>query len=146
MSDRVDKSDGIPTFHSKSSPSTLSSKRKQSQKLGELSKSKPVPRSRKPRRSADQSISRGLKATRPTLPRAVKSFQSSPDFSSTEDFLEAVIPNNETIAFIQDNKLRIPQSEPGAVLPSLGNNYQTVGLEKRTDDVVVHALGECASI
>lgn len=87
--------------------------------------------------------------TKPILPRAVKSFQNSPGFSSTEDFLEAVIPNNETIttlAFIQDNKLCIPQSEPRAVLPSLGNNHQTVGLEKRTDNVVVHASGECVSI
>ena len=86
--------------------------------------------------------------TKPILPRAVKSFQNSPGFPSTEDFLNAVIPNNETVttfAFIQENKLRIPQSEPRVVLPSLGNNYQTVDLKKRTD-VVIHASGECVSI
>ena len=149
MSDREDKSDGTPSFRSKSSPSTLSSKRKQGQKLVELSKSKSIPRSRKMRRSADQSISRGLKVTKPILPRTVKSFQNSPGFPSTEDFLEAVIPNNETVttfAFIQDNKFRIPQSELRVVLPSLGNNQQTVDLKKRTDNVVIHASGECVSI
>lgn len=85
----------------------------------------------------------------PILPRAVKSLQNSPGFPPTEDPLEAVIPCSEpitTFAFIQDKKLCIPQSEPSVALPSLGNDFQTAGLEMRTDNVVVHASGECVSI
>lgn len=156
VSDRVNKGDDISTLNAKFSPSTVRRKRKQSQILGstiaegkkvEPFKPRTVPRSSKTRNSKDQRISQGSKATKPILPRTAKSFQSAPTFPSTETFLETVIPNSEVFtAFVLENELNVAQSEPSAVLSSLGDKYQTVCRKKRTDNVVVDASGESVSI
>lgn len=156
VSDRVDKGDGVSTLDAKTSPSIVRRKRKQSQvrsstiaeeKKVEPSNPRAVLRSSKTRNSKDQRISQGSKATKPILPRTARSFQNTPTFPSTETFLEIVIPNSEIFtAFVLEDKLIVPQPESRAVLSGLGDKYQTACHKKRTDNVVVDALGECISI
>lgn len=156
MSDGVDEGDGIPTLDPKLSPSTIRRKRKQIQVLDltvaeektvEPSKPKSVPRSSKKRNFIDQRISRGLKTTKPVLPRAAKSSQKAPSFSSIETFLEGRIPNSEILTtFVQDDKLNVPFSELRPVLSGLGDQYQAAYLEERTENVVGSASGEFFSI
>lgn len=141
---------------SKSPPSTLSRKRKQSQVLGltvaeettfELVNPKPATRSNKTKIYTDQRISQRLKATKPILPKTAKSSQRRPDFPSTETLPDPVIPNKETVAaFDQGNKADLPQSGPTAALSGLADKYQTSCLAKRIENMVVDASGEGVSI
>ncbi|MCJ1463809.1 hypothetical protein MMC07_002418 [Pseudocyphellaria aurata] len=151
LSIRVDNGDRIQTLDSTSSPSALGRKRKQTQVFGpavaeakkvDRSKSKPVPRSGKTRKSTK--ISPEVKATKPAvLARTKKSFEGTPSLPLTDTFLEVVVPKSEIVTpSVQEHNISVQRSESRSNLPGPADNYQTACLQKKINHVTINASGK----